>query len=150
MDKEVISFRIAKQLFAIEAMAIREIRAWSPPTRLPRVPQYVHGVLNLRGAVLPIIDLSARIGWESTQSDARTPIIIVEHNDQSRGLIVHEVQDMASIKEDTIQNPDGSSACATNGLIPFLQGVAPIQDEMLLLLDLAKLMEGENFLEIAA
>ena len=68
MHYEVITFGLAGQLFAIDIMTVREIRAWCPVTRLPRVPHYVVGVVNLRGAVLPVIDLAARLGWTATRS----------------------------------------------------------------------------------
>jgi hypothetical protein len=67
MHRELITFEVGGQVFGIDIMAIREIRAWSPTTRLPRVPHYVSGVVNLRGTVLPVIDLAARLGWESTE-----------------------------------------------------------------------------------
>jgi purine-binding chemotaxis protein CheW len=64
MQRELITFEVGGQVFGLDIMAIREIRAWTPATRLPRVPHYVAGVVNLRGTVLPVIDLAARLGWE--------------------------------------------------------------------------------------
>jgi purine-binding chemotaxis protein CheW len=97
MRHELITFGIACQRFGIDIMAVREIRAWSPVTRLPRVPDYVAGVVNLRGAVLPVIDLAARLGWTATEATPRNPIIVIEHEGQLRGLIVHDVADIVSI-----------------------------------------------------
>ena len=70
MRHELITFGIESQLFGIDIMTIREIRAWSPVTRLPRVPEYVAGVVNLRGTVLPVIDLSVRLGGFGRSDDA--------------------------------------------------------------------------------
>ena len=71
MRHELITFGIASQRFGIDIMTVREIRAWSPVTRLPRVPDYVAGVVNLRGAVVPVIDLAARLGWTPTEATPR-------------------------------------------------------------------------------
>ena len=62
--RELIAFCIGEQEFAVDIMSVREIRGWSPATPLPQTPAYMRGVINLRGAVLPIIDLSARLGLE--------------------------------------------------------------------------------------
>ena len=71
MLRELITFEVEGQVFGLDIMAIREIRAWSPTTRLPRVPSYVAGVVNLRGTVLPVIDLAARLGWRATEPTPR-------------------------------------------------------------------------------
>ena len=101
MRHELITFGIASQRFGIDIMTVREIRAWSPVTRLPRVPDYVAGVVNLRGAVLPVIDLAARLGWAPTEATPRNPIIVIEYQGQMRGLIVHDVADIVSIEAGT-------------------------------------------------
>ena len=146
MRYELISFGIADQLFGIDIMTIREIRAWSPVTRLPRVPEYVAGVVNLRGAVLPVIDLSVRLGWSATECTPRNPIIVTEFEGQSRGLIVHDVNDIVSIDSEEMQQPD---AVQRDAITNFLQGVAPLGDEMVMVLDLARLIVNEEY-ELAA
>lgn len=146
MQRELITFGVSGQLFGLDIMAIREIRAWSPVTRLPNVPDYVAGVVNLRGAVLPVMDLSMRLGWQATEATPRNPIIVTEFAGQSRGLIVHDVSDIVSIASDTIQKPDGA---AQDQIVGFLEGVAPLGDDMVMVLDLATLMAGDE-LEMAA
>jgi len=146
MRHELITFGIAGQHFGIDIMAVREIRAWSPVTRLPRVPDYVAGVVNLRGAVLPVVDLAARLGWPATEATPRNPIIVIEHADQLRGLIVHDVADIVSIEQGSLQQPDGAG---TEVITWFLQGIAPIGVDMVMVLDLDRLMADEP-LEIAA
>lgn len=137
MSYELITFGIANQLFGIDIMTIREIRAWSPVTRLPRVPDHVAGVVNLRGTVLPVIDLSVRLGWPATETTPRNPIVVVEYEGQSRGLIVHDVNDIVSIDRETMQQPD---AGAQDAVSHFLEGIAPLDEEMVMVLDLRKLM----------
>ncbi|MDJ0977115.1 MAG: chemotaxis protein CheW [Erythrobacter sp.] len=146
MRHELITFGVSGQLFGLDIMTIREIRAWSPVTRLPRVPEYVAGVVNLRGAVLPVVDLAVRLGWPPTDATPRNPIIVTELDDQSRGLIVHDVNDIVSISAEDLQQPEtGREDTITN----FLTGVAPLGEEMVMVLDLAKLMRDDE-LELAA
>ncbi|MFB0613064.1 chemotaxis protein CheW [Aurantiacibacter poecillastricola] len=146
MQRELITFQVSGQLFGIDIMAVREIRAWSPVTVLPRVPEHVAGVVNLRGAVLPVIDLSVRLGWSATEATPRNPIIVVEHEQQSRGLIVHGVNDIVSIDAGSLQQPDVASQDSITG---FLEGLAPLGDTMIMVLDLAQLMADEE-LDLAA
>ncbi|MGB3710737.1 MAG: chemotaxis protein CheW [Erythrobacter sp.] len=146
MRRELITFKISGQLFGIDIMAIREIRAWSPVTLLPRVPDYVAGVVNLRGAVLPVLDLSVRLGWEATEATPRNPIIVVEHRGQSRGLIVHGVNDIVSIESEALQQP---SSAADDVVAGFLEGLVPIGDDMVMVLDLETLLLDEALMEAA-
>ena len=146
MRHELITFGIASQRFGIDIMTVREIRAWSPVTRLPRVPDHVAGVVNLRGAVLPVIDLAARLGWTPTDATPRNPIIVIEHEGQMRGLIVHDVADIVSIEEGTLQQPDGKGH---ENITHFLEGIAPLGDELVMVLNLARLMADEP-IELAA
>lgn len=140
MRHELITFGIASQRFGIDIMAVREIRAWSPVTRLPRVPDYVAGVVNLRGAVLPVVDLAARLGWAPTEATPRNPIIVIEHRGQLRGLIVHDVADIVSIEAGSLQQPD---AAGQEAITYFLQGIAPLGEDMVMVLDLDRLMADE-------
>ena len=146
MRHELITFGIASQRFGIDIMAVREIRAWSPVTRLPRVPDYVAGVVNLRGAVLPVIDLAARLGWAPTEATPRNPIIVIDHEGQLRGLIVHEVADIVSIEAGTMQQPE---ALGHEAITNFLEGIAPLGEDMVMVLDLRRLMADDS-LELAA
>lgn len=146
MRYELITFGVSNQLFGIDIMTIREIRAWSPVTRLPRVPDYVAGVVNLRGAVLPVMDLSIRLGWGPTETTARNPIIVTEYQGQSRGLIVHDVNDIVAINREEIQQPD---AAAHDEIANYIEGIAPLGDDMVMVLDLEKLIANET-LDLAA
>lgn len=144
MHHELITFGVTNQRFGIDIMAVREIRAWSAVTRLPRVPDYVAGVVNLRGAVLPVIDLAARLGWTPTDATPRNPIIVIEHQGQMRGLIVHDVADIVSVEQGTLQQPD---AVGHETITHYLEGIAPMGDDMVMVLDLKQLMT-EDLLEL--
>ena len=75
MSRQLITFQLGDQILGVDIMAIREIRAWSPATPLPNVPAHVRGVVNLRGVVLPVLDLRHRLGWGVTDPSARHVII---------------------------------------------------------------------------
>ncbi len=141
MRRELITFGVSGQLFGLDIMTIREIRAWTPVTSLPHVPEYVAGVVNLRGAVLPVIDLSIRLGWPATEADPRNPIIVTEFGGQSRGLIVHDVNDIVAIDGDALQHPD---AVAQDEITCFIEGLATLGDNMVMVLDPDKLMAGDQ------
>lgn len=144
--RKLITFEVEGQVFAIDIMAIREIRAWSPVTRLPHVPHYVAGVVNLRGTVLPVIDLAARLGWPATEPTPRHAIIVVQLDGQARGLIVESVSDIATLADDVLQPPPQTSDA---DIVAFLDGIAAVDDQMVMVLDLNALKDGGNFAEAA-
>ena len=137
MKRELISFEVAGQLFGIDITAIREIRAWSPLTRVPGVPPYVAGMANLRGSILPVIDLAARLGWEPTVPSERHAIIVVQIAGKSAGLIVESVSDLVDLREDTLQRPPSLDDSQES---TFIEGLAPIGDRMVLVLNLPALV----------
>jgi purine-binding chemotaxis protein CheW len=139
--RELITFEVEGQLFGIDIMAIREIRAWTPVTRLPRVPHYVAGVVNLRGTVLPVVDLAARLGWSPTEASPRHAIIVIQTEGQARGFIVDSVSDIVTIPQDAMQPPPATSDVA---IVPFLEGLAAIGDRMVMVLNLNALQTAES------
>lgn len=136
MQREFITFEVGGQLFGLDIMAIREIRAWTPVTKLPSVPHYVAGVVNLRGTVLPVIDLAARLGWPGTEASPRHAIIVTQIGSQARGLIVDSVSDIVTIAAEALQSPPTTSS---DGVVPFVEGLAAIDEQMVTVLDLDKL-----------
>lgn len=147
MHRELITFEVADQIFGIDIMAIREIRAWSPTARLPRVPAYVAGVVNLRGTVLPVVDLAARLGWEPTEATPRHAIIVTQYAGQARGLIVDSVSDIVTVPSETLQPPP---SMAQDGVVPFLEGLAAIDEQMVMVLNLQALNADVDELAQAA
>ena len=141
MQRELITFEVCGQHFALEIMAIREIRAWTPATRLPRVPAHIAGVVNLRGTVLPVMDLAARLGWQATEATPRHAIIVTQLEGQACGLIVDSVSDIVTLDADSLQPPP---ATADDAIAPFLEGLAAIEDRMVMVLDLTALMGNER------
>jgi purine-binding chemotaxis protein CheW len=134
--QQFITFQIGEQVLGIDIMAVREIRAWSPTTALPHVANHVRGVVNLRGTVLPVMDLRARLGWGETEPSARHVIMVVRVNEQLQGLIVDAVNDIVTIDEDNLQPPPDVSG---NRLGEIIRGLASIEDRMVMILALEAL-----------
>jgi purine-binding chemotaxis protein CheW len=131
--RELISFRIGAQEFCIDIMAVREIRGWTPATVLPQSPAYVRGVINLRGAVLPIVDLAARLGFEAADASDRHVIIVAQIGAQMVGLLVDAVSDILTVTDDVIQpTPDVASDTAKS----FVRGLLAIDGRMISLVGL--------------
>ncbi len=140
MIRELISFEVGGQLFGLDINAIREIRAWSPVTRVPGVPSYIAGMANLRGQILPVIDLAARLGWGSTQVSERHAIIVVQIGAQMVGLIVESVSDLVQVPADSLQQ---APTMAESEESAFIEGLAPIGERMVLVLRLEALAGPE-------
>lgn len=135
--RELISFRIGAQEFCVDIMAIREIRGWTAATALPQSPSFVRGVINLRGAVLPIVDLASRLGFESTEANDRNVIIVAQIGEQVVGLLVDAVSDILTITDDMIQpTPDVASETAKT----FVRGLIPMDGRMISLIGLERVL----------
>ena len=98
----VLAFRVADQEFCIDVMAVLEIRCWMPATPLPHSPDFMLGVVNLRGVVLPIIDLTARLGFPALVADARSVVIVVKIGAKKLGLLVDSVSDLLPVAPDSV------------------------------------------------
>ncbi len=136
-ELELIAFRIGEQEFCVDIMSVREIRGWVPVTPLPRSPCFVRGVINLRGAVLPILDLSARLGFPLTETSARHVIIVAQVGHQVIGVLVDAVSDIITVSEDTMQPPP---EMASGRVRNFVQGILAIESRMVSLISLDRVM----------
>jgi len=97
--RELIAFRVGAQEFCVNIMSVREIRGWTQATPMPHSPSYVLGVINLRGAVLPIIDLSARLGMAPAVPTPRHVIIVAQFGEKIVGMLVEAVSDILTVTE---------------------------------------------------
>ncbi|WP_158917230.1 chemotaxis protein CheW [Caulobacter sp. S45] len=135
--RELISFRIGAQEFCVDIMAVREIRGWTAATALPQSPSYVRGVINLRGAVLPIVDLPNRLGYGVSEPTARHVIIVAQIGTQFVGLLVDAVSDILTVTDDMIQPvPD----IAPEAVKAFVQGLIAMDGRMISLIGLGRIL----------
>lgn len=136
-DLELLAFRVGEQEYSVDIMKVREIRGWSPATSLPHAPDYVRGVINLRGAVLPIIDLSARLGMASIEATSRNVIIVMQLETQTLGILVDAVSDILTLKASDIQPPPELANAKGS---TFISGLTIIEDRMIRVIDLAGIL----------
>ncbi|MEP3439229.1 MAG: chemotaxis protein CheW [Hoeflea sp.] len=130
---ELIAFTIGEQEFCVEVMAVREIRGWTPATPLPHSPDYVCGMINLRGVVLPVMDMSLRLGMAATVPSPRHVIIVIHVAGQLIGLLVDAVSDIVTVSSGEIQPaPDVSKEMDRD----FILGIIPIEGRMVCLIQL--------------
>ena len=139
LARELISFCVGAQEFCVDIMAVREIRGWTPATALPGSPDFVCGVINLRGAVLPIVDLAHRLGFGAARPTAKHVIIVVEIGGQVIGLLVDAVSDILTVTGDVVQpTPDVASDAAKS----FVRGLLAVEGRMISLIGLDHVVPG--------
>lgn len=142
---EFLSFRMGDNEYSVEIMSVREIRGWTQTTSLPHSPSFIHGVINLRGTVLPVVDLATRLGLEVTEPEDRNVIIVVDVDGRVMGLRVDAVSDILSFTPDQLQPPP---EIATSAGASYVKALTLLDDRMVRLLDLAIVLPSED--EIAA
>lgn len=132
-NNELIAFRLGGQEFCLDIMSVRDIRGWTPTTPLPHSSDYVKGVINLRGAVLPVVDLAARLGFPPAEPSARHVIIITQVGNQTIGLLVDAVSDILTVDSGSVQaTPNVASELAR----AFMKGVIAMEGRMISLIAL--------------
>ena len=134
---ELIAFRVGAQEFCVDIMSVREIRGWTPATPLPHAPPFVKGVINLRGTVLPILDLSERLGLGETQASARHVIVVTKIDKHLVGLLVDAVLDIITVQGRELQ-PTPDVACDT--VKTFVKGLLPLEDRMVSMISLDQVL----------
>ncbi len=140
-SRELIAFRIGNQEFCVSIMSVREIRGWTPATKMPHSPSYMMGVLNLRGAVLPIVDLAARLGMRPAEPSPRHVIIVAQVGRQIIGLLVDAVSDILTVTDENIQPvPEVSSDLERQ----FARGILAIDKRMICLVELEGLFPDDE------
>lgn len=130
---ELISFAIGADQYGADITAIREIKGWSEITHLPKQPDYVRGVLNLRGVMVPIVDLRCRFGQGLTEATPMHIVIIVQVSDRQVGLLADRVLDIVAFERTQVQP---IPRVAQNRRIDFLGGLVTTENGMIALIDL--------------
>lgn len=131
-DREVLTFRLADEVYGLDISWMREIARLRPITEVPQVPAFLPGIVTLRGTVIPIIDLRRRLQLPAADPTALNRILIVEHDSEPFGLIVDQVLKVVRMAEQQVE-----SAPLPGGIeSEFLAGVARVEDELIVLLNL--------------
>lgn len=130
---EFVSFSVAGQAFCLKITQIREIRRWSPVTIRPHAPSDVLGVMNLRGAVIPIYDLSARFGLHQTEATERNVVIVVAVHGKQVGLLAESVSEIISINPEEIQD---TPQVDSRNTMEYIQGIISHNETMVRIINL--------------
>ena len=141
--RELTAFRVGVQEYCVDIMSVREIRGWTPATPLPQTPAYLRGVINLRGAVLPIMDLATRLGLPASELTVRSVIIVVKVDERLVGLLVDAVSDILSITDDLIQ-PTPDLAC--DRVKSFVKGLISMEGRMISEIAIERLLPDREML----
>jgi purine-binding chemotaxis protein CheW len=142
---EYLSFRIAENEYSVDITSVREIRGWTRTTSLPHSPHFVRGVINLRGTVLPVVDLALRLGFDTCEPEERNVIIVVDVGDRVMGLRVDAVSDILSFEPSQLQQPPDIT---TGPNSRFVKSLTVLDDSMVRILDLEAVLPTDD--ELAA
>ena len=144
---EIIAFRLQGQEFCVMTKTIREIRGWSPCTAVPRSPPEMLGVMNLRGFVIPIIDLASKLGMAQTVPNVRSAIVVAEVHTMVVRLLVDQVSDILTIPSNQVQPVPEISASFDKS---FSEGIIANENGMICFLNLSKMFKGTEVEDLAA
>jgi len=139
---QFLSFTLGDEEYGVTILSVQEIRSWEPVSKIPNVPDYEKGVVNLRGAIVPIIDLRERFNLEHSEYTNLTVVVVLQAisrgKNRTMGVVVDSVSDVMNIQKDNIQSaPDFGTKVSTE----FINGIASVDKRMVMLLDVEKLLK---------
>ena len=138
---QLVSFRLGNEEFGIDILNVQEINRLVEITKVPKAPQFVEGIINLRGKVIPIIDLRKRFFMDGKDYTQHTRIVVVDINDQVMGMVVDSVDEVLRIPSSTIEPPPE----VVSGIdSEYIRGVAKLENRLLILLDLTRILSSEE------
>ena len=143
---QIVSFRVGGEEFGLEILKVQEIIRVQDLTRVPNLPDFVEGVINLRGKVIPVIGLRRWFGLEQREHDKYTRIIVVEARGAVLGFIVDSVSEVLRIAANTVEPPPRIGKVERD----YIAGVGRLDDRLLLLLNLDRLMTSSEILQVEA
>ena len=146
-EEQLVVFRLGREAYGVDIGQVQGIERMQPITKVPHTPGFVEGVINLRGQVTPVITLRTRFGLEPTENTKETRIVVVRTDDAWVGLVVDAVEGVLRITSDQVEPP---SELVTSVEAEYLRGIAKIEDSLLILLDLEKILSWREVAELQA
>ncbi len=137
-ELQLVSFNIGTEEFGVDILKVQEINRMVEITKVPQAPHYVEGVINLRGKVIPIVDLRKRFSLELKEHDKNTRIVVVDIGGNIMGMIVDSVSEVLRLPANTIEPPP---EIVTGINSEYIKGVAKLDDRLLIFLDLSKVID---------
>lgn len=138
---QLVSFKLGKEEFGVDILKVQEINRMLEITELPNAPEFVEGIVNLRGRIIPVVDLKKRLHLPSKKHDNSTRIIVVELHGKTVGFIVDEVSEVLRIKSNITEPPPEMVAGIEHD---YITAVAKLNERLLILLDLNKILTIED------
>ena len=138
---QLVTFSVSDEEFGVDILKVQEIIRPMEITKVPKAPDFVEGVINLRGKVIPIIDLRKRFGIATREHDKNTRIIVIEINNMIVGFVVDSVSEVLRIPANTVEPPPPVVAGLES---EYISGVGKLEDRLLILLDLDRLLSSEE------
>lgn len=142
---QLLTFILAGEEYGVDILRVQEIKGWDTVTPIPNTPEHIRGVINLRGTIVPIIDLRMRFGLESIEYGATTVVIVLKviSNNKSRimGIVVDGVSDVYNIADDAMKPPPDFGSVIS---IDFVSGLATVGETMVIVLDIDHLLNSED------
>lgn len=135
--KQYVAFMLGNEEYAVEILAVQEIIRWSKVTRVPKAPNYVKGVINLRGTVIPVVDSHMRFNLLEQVVTDTTRVIVFRHEDSVIGFTVDLVTEVLSLDQDTIEKTQTSKGVDND----FISGIGKLDERLLIILDLSKVLD---------
>lgn len=143
---QLVTFEVANEEFAVDILRVHEINRMMDLTRVPQSPPEVEGVINLRGKIIPVVNLRRRFGFEPAGRDEQSRIIVVEVKDRVIGFIVDRVHEVLRINSNIVDPPPSMISTIDSD---FIKGVGKLEDRLIILLDIERLF-GAECLDAAA
>lgn len=138
---EFLTFRLGKEEYGMEILKVQEIRSWEEPTTIANAPAFIKGVINLRGIIVPIVDMRIKFNLSEANYDTFTVVIILNVAGRVVGMVVDSVSDVITLASEQIRpTPDFSSIFDTQ----YITGLGTIDERMLILVDIEKLMSSSD------
>ena len=145
--REYLTFRLGQEEYGIDILKVQEIRGYEPPTRIANAPAFIKGVVNLRGTIVPIVDMRLKFNCAQAEYNSFTVVIILNLHQRVVGIVVDSVSDVMELHPDAIRAaPDIDSAIDSGSIT----GLGSVGERMLILLDIEKLMSGADMGLVAA
>lgn len=139
--REYLTFRLDQEEYGIDILKVQEIRGYEPPTRIANAPNFIKGVVNLRGTIVPIIDMRLKFNCSKADYDSFTVVIILNLRSRIVGIVVDSVSDVMELPPDSLKAaPDVDSVIDSDSVL----GLGSLGDRMLILLDIEKLMSSSD------
>lgn len=138
---EFLTFRLGAEEYGIDILRVQEIRSYEEPTRIANAPHFIKGVVNLRGVIVPVVDLRIKLGCESVEYNGFTVVIVLNVKGRVVGAVVDSVSDVLELARDQINPaPDMNTTVDTT----FITGIASVGERMLILMDIEALMSSAD------